>query len=70
MVTSYLDLLDNPTELSEDELEWFKNICKDCIAATGINIRIECDDHHTAYKGKSKEALGLFHTTDIQNPLI
>lgn len=69
MNTLYLDLLDNPTNLTEAETQWFSEICKDCIESTGINILIECADHYGEYKGKSKEALGIFHTNNIENPL-
>lgn len=68
MNTFYLDLWDNPAELNEEEIQWFEKICKDCMEATGMNIPIICDDHST-YKGKSKEALGIFHTTNIEKPL-
>ena len=68
MNTKYLDLWDNPAELTEEELGWLKKICDDCVKATGINILIECADH-TEYKGKAKEALGLFHSNNPDYPL-
>lgn len=68
MDTSYLDLWDNPTKLTELEIMWFTEICNDCIKATGIHVPIQCSDHNK-YKGKSKEALGIFHTDNLQNPL-
>ena len=67
--TRYLDLYNNPTSLTEAELHWFLNICNDCIKATGINIPVECADHSTEYKGKAKEALGMCHAGNPNNPL-
>ena len=58
----------NPTHLTEAEIKWFSGICNDCIEATGIKILIECADHEKL-KGKSKEALGIFYTNNIENPL-
>ena len=69
MNISYLDLNDNYMNLTEAELQWFFKICKDCTEATGIRVVIECADHYGGYKGKNKEALGTFHTNNIENPL-
>lgn len=69
MNTVYLDLCDNPTNLTEAEIQWFSRICNDCIEATGIKILIECADHYREHKGKSKESLGTFHTNNIESPL-
>lgn len=66
--TEYLDLWDKPASLTEAEIKWFSGICNDCIEATGIKILIECADHEKL-KGKSKEALGIFYTNNIENPL-
>ena len=68
MNTSYFDLYDNLTELKEDELSWFLQICEFCKAATGIYIPIECEDH-SVRSGKSKEALGILHTDNPNTPL-
>ena len=69
MNIAYLDLYDNLTELTEAEIKWFSGICNDCMEATGIKILIECADHYRENKGKSKEALGTFHTDNIESPL-
>ena len=69
MNTSYLDLYDNPANLTAEELQWFMQICDDCRKATGIDIQIECADHYTMYTGKSKEALGTFHADNPSNPM-
>lgn len=69
MNTSYLDLWDNPTELTETEISWFMKICDECKAATGINILIECADHYVEYMGKLKEALGILYTDNLESPL-
>lgn len=69
MNTEYTDLYDNQTNLSETELQWFRSICAECINATGIKITIENDNHYGKYKGKSREALGIFSTNNKENPL-
>lgn len=69
MNIAYLDLYDNPANLTEAEIKWVCEICKDCTEATGIKILIECADHYREHKGKSKEALGIFHTNNIESPL-
>ena len=69
MNTSYLDLWDNSTELTEKEILWFMKICEECKAAIGIKIPIECADHSSLFKGKHKEALGTLHTDNPESPL-
>ena len=69
MNTHYLDLYDNPSQLTEEEIAWFNKICKECIEATGINILIECEDHYRKCKDKSKEAHGIIWSTNVDNPL-
>ena len=66
--TTYIDLLDNPSELTHDELNWFNNVAGICKAAIGVNIPIITYDHELLH-GSSKEALGIFWTTDAKNPL-
>jgi len=69
MNTAYLDLYNIPSSLTDTEIEYFSEICKDCVEATGIKVIIECADHYGEHKGKHKEALGLFHAKNKENPL-
>ena len=66
MDISYLDLDDQPAELSQEELNWFFKVCEECQEATGIRIQIQPADHEKR-KGKGKEALGTLHTKDPDN---
>lgn len=65
---SYSDWNGNKVVLTEEEIKWFTKICKKCTNAIGLNILIECSDHDQL-KGKSKEALGIFWTECVENPL-
>ena len=65
---TYTDLWGMKMCLTDAEIEWFKGVCIQCRKATGISIPINGADH-AVLKGRSKEALGIFWTDDIENPL-
>lgn len=66
--TTYVDLLDNHSELTNDELKWFDNVVSICKDAIGVNIPIITYDHELL-NSSSKDALGIFWTTDKKHPL-
>lgn len=55
---TYLDIYNNPTELTEEEKNWFHKTCQDCLKALGIKVPIYACQHELL-KGKDKDALGL-----------
>ena len=67
-VTTYLDMRNQPTELTPAELEWFYGLVDLARRATGLSIDIIPYDHEL-YKGKSKNALGCCCTLDTDDPL-
>lgn len=68
MDITYFDLNDNTKVLTEEEIQWFYGICEQCKNATGIVVPIKTKNHEKM-KGKSKEAMGIFWTSDYENPL-
>lgn len=66
--TTYRDCSDNPTELTQDEINWFQKIANICKAAVGVCIPIVTYDFELL-SGKAKDAVGMFRTTDVKNPL-
>lgn len=63
----YLDLRDNPTTLTQAELDYFHQTADMVRAALGIQVEI-VNRNHEELDGKHKEALGVFYTSDPKNP--
>lgn len=57
---NYLDLYDNPAELTLEELTYFNNVVSHIKAVLQINIEITNRDHYTL-KDKHKEACALIY---------
>ena len=64
----YLDLWDNPTSLTQEELDFFWAAVGDVKAALGVDVDITNRDHTREMDGQHKEALGIFYTSDPKNP--
>ena len=65
----YTDLDENWKTLTDSELQWFKSVCNDCLAATGMSVPIYCDNHYNKYKGARRNAVGITHTNKPEAPL-
>ena len=67
-VITYLDYRDRPTQLTDEELTWFRSVVEKARRATGCTVDIIPYDHDL-YTGKSRDALGCCITEDPVNPL-
>lgn len=66
---SYFDLDDKPCELTVDEVGFFDYTVSIVKKALSVDIPIYPCNHEREYKGnKSKNALGIFYTSDPDNP--
>lgn len=61
MDRAYFDLYGVPTQLTDEEISWFLEVCEVCKKATGIDVEITCKIHDWL-PGKAKEALGVIYT--------
>ena len=61
MDRAYFDLYGVPTQLTDEEISWFLEVCEVCKEATGIDVEITCKIHDWL-PGKAKEALGVIYT--------
>lgn len=64
---SYTDFNGEIKELTIDELSWFYKVCEYMRKSVDRHISI-VPDNHESLTGENKEALGLFYTTDKDNP--
>ena len=64
--TSYFDLWGNICELTKDELLYFEETVAFVKKALSVDIDISPCNHEKVHKGKGKEALGVFYTSDLE----
>lgn len=64
----YTDLYGEEAYLTTQEINWFRNVCELCKAATSINLPIEPHNHEKLH-GKQKEALAFICTDNTADPL-
>lgn len=67
-VITYLDYMDRPTQLTDEELTWFASLVEKARRATGCTVDIIPYDHDL-YDGKHRDALGCCITTDPKNAM-
>lgn len=65
---SYLDFDDNFKELTEAELQYFRDTVNEIQQILDVEIPIYNRNHEKDFVGKHKEALGIFYTNDKDYP--
>lgn len=67
-MTTYLDHLDRPTELTVEELSWFRETVQSAKEKTGYTAADIIAYDHEKIRGH-ENALGICHTDNRENPL-
>lgn len=65
---TYYDLNEKKTELTKDELEYFQGVVKEIKEVLKVDYPIVNRNHEVEMPKKSKEALGVFYTSDKKDP--
>lgn len=68
-ITTYTDFNGCPARLTDEELSWFSEIVERAKRVTGYTIPIISYDHELHADKNSRNALGICHTSNPQNPL-
>ena len=67
-IITYLDYRNRPTQLTVEELNWFRSVVEKARRATGCTVDIIPYDHDL-YPSKHRDALGCCITEDPTNQL-
>lgn len=67
MDITYTDFYGEKAYLTTQEINWFRDVCELCKAATSINLPIEPHNHEKLH-GKQKEALAFICTDNKDDP--
>jgi len=67
-VITFTDYRNRPTQLTDEELSWFRSVVEKARRATGCTVDIIPYDHDL-YIGKSRDALGCCITENPKNML-